>query len=231
MTKDKKGEVGNTAVLSYIGILLAKEFEPQFDDSFPLIIRSRVWKRIKEKQELVDMKRSKRRHTFRALAGILATIILVAATVLLASAEVRAKFITWTRDTFEEYIVFRFLQTNKTEPLERIQVGWIPPGYTLKEKSGETDHHVFVYHEAKTGRDLILLFDRFSADSVISISGFETENTEHFEIRGMLAEYHSDDESESDELTVIDEDEGLMISINGFLTKEEMIAIIESCSW
>ncbi len=161
------------------------------------------------------------------IAAMFAAIIVTSATVLAVNIDARGLFFAWLHDVYERQIVVKFHKTAEVASIDSLGIGWIPDGYVLIEKQEYGDEIVYLYsHES--GSDFIVSLMPFNTDTEVGISSNQPIEPESVVIDGKIALFIDDEDPENDVLTLFDEERGLVITINGALTREEMTKVVQN---
>ena len=104
-------------------------------------------------------------------------------------------------------------------------LGYIPEGYEEVERYENKSEIMIVYSNSE-GK----LLDLFYMDSSSNAHMFLNQtDAEKATVSGNSADfYESEDEEVSNDLVWIDEENGMLFSVSGFFSKEELIRIAES---
>lgn len=98
------------------------EFSPRFEQAMEELIRKVPRKAVWRKAASVA-------------ASLLLVLLIGAGAVLTFNQEVRASFVTWLREQYEDITVYRFWNNGSTSDFPTYQIGWMPEGFALREES------------------------------------------------------------------------------------------------
>ena len=182
-------------------------------------------------KEFAENERAKRaqnrRKTIRRIlrtAAVAAAVLVVAFMVpFSASASFRARMVSWFRQTFTEYSIFR-PQSEKAvtrEELYSYYPAYIPEGYVLEARE-ESD---FIVLFAYVNDQMDLLYVNMQLPELNTY--LDTENMEEtrLSVNGEDAFYYTDEEGYGTLATSID---GVIVYISGRIPQSEMIEIIKN---
>lgn len=172
-------------------------------------------------------RRRARRDRIMRIAAVFAALIVTSATVLSVNAYARERFFIWIHDVYERQIVLRFFKSTQPVSLDKLNAEWLPEGYSLAEKLEAGDELILLY-SSETSQDLVISLMPFNEDTEVGISSNQPIEPESVVIDGKIALFIDDEDPENDVLTLFDEERGLVITINGALTREEMTKVVQN---
>ena len=174
----------------------------------------------------VAKRRRIRQDRIMRIAAVFAAVIVTSATFLSVNAYARERFFTWVHNVYERQIVLRFFKSTQPVSLDKLNAEWLPEGYSLAEKLEAGDELILLY-SSETSQDLVISLMPFNEDTEVGISSDKQIEPESITVDGKSALYLDDADPESDTLILFDEGKGIVITVNGLLSKEEMIRIVQ----
>ena len=96
----------------------------------------------------------------------------------------------------------------------------------MAEKLEAGDELILLY-SSETLQDLVISLMPFNEDTEVGISSEYQIEPESITVEGKTTLYLDDEDPESDTLILFDEGKGIVITVNGPLSKEEMIRIVQ----
>ncbi|MBQ3924562.1 MAG: DUF4367 domain-containing protein [Firmicutes bacterium] len=174
----------------------------------------------------VAKRRRIRQDRIMRIAAVFAAVIVTSATFLSVNAYARERFFTWVHNVYERQIVLRFFKSTQPVSLDKLNAEWLPEGYSLAEKLEAGDELILLY-SSETSQDLVISLMPFNEDTEVGISSDKQIEPESITVDGKSALYLDDADPESDTLILFDEEKGIVITVNGPLSKDEMIKIVQ----
>ena len=177
-------------------------------------------------------RRERLKLAFLRIAAILLVSIIVSITWLAADAEAREMLFNWVRSYTQNEIQYRFENNGADNGPEisarRYAPAWLPQGIELREIDDLGDMVLMTFEDEAADSGFLFEYD-FVEDSVVTGIFDSSLSAEKLSINGMDAELVTGSEpSGSINLTWLDAENGIVFSINGNLSKEEIIRIAES---
>lgn len=190
------------------------KFSPAFEEKMRQLIRK------------LD-RRQKRRSMLRRIAAVFAAVILGLGAWLALDTDARAEAIGWIKETFGSTIIYRLPTASGTEDMPDYALGWIPDGFEL-EDSIEAAVCSYFYKSEK--EELCFSFTLFSTDETqAQLLGEPGQPVETVYINGIAADFYPVyGHSGSCNLSWYDEETGAILSLDGNLSRENMIKIAEN---
>lgn len=178
------------------------------------------------------LKQAKRRYHIGRITQQAAAIALAAlvgiSTWLAVDTEARAAALRWVREIYENSVIFHFFGDEDANADLSYEPTWLPDGCIRETENSNAVGKTIVYHDIN---DELLLFrcyrihDGFQGQSIFD-SEFEIKTAE---VNGMNAEFYiPSDPAESSELSWIDEEIGVVFSVIGYLSENDLLRIAES---
>ena len=181
----------------------------------------------------LDRRRRKRRRIRHRVASVFLAFLLGASIFLATNPEARAAFLAWVREVYENSVVYRFFG-NASGVLPRYEITWMPEGFVLvDEYTIDEDEIRFTYYIDESGsEDISFQYSwMFDGTSTFIYNPNGVPSSEKCEINGLKGDFYSaGDDSRMNTLTWIDEDRGIVFSIDSTLPKSDIIHIAESIS-
>ncbi len=175
-------------------------------------------------------RRIKRRDAFRQLgrwtAAVIIAVLLSGAALISFDPELRAAFFSWTREIFDNSAEYSF--TGEYEgALPTLRPSWLPEGY-FEADVIENYNDCLVVYKNEENNMILFTYSRISENQKIFIESTAFEHKEIF-INNYLADiYIPTDKSESTLCRWIDENIGIVYSINSVLEETIILHIAES---
>lgn len=164
------------------------------------------------------------------IAAVFMALLIGAGALFAFSPEVRAAVNQWVREVYENSILYRYIEEKESFVFPDYEVSWLPEGY---EKSDvyKDDDLISALYENESGESIIInlyLMQNGRIHEMVYQKGTEYIHETLF-INGLLANYYEvPDHSDSNDLFVFNENQKVVLHINGFLDKELMVHIAES---
>ena len=159
-------------------------------------------------------------------AAIILALVLGSGVFLGINGEARADFFAWLRNAYENSIIYRFAGEESVAPLPDCELTWVPEDYELALNERDNDSVTMVY-ENKNGDGLIFSCDRITENSLMQI-GITTEFTsEIIAGNGYDAELITSEDG-SCALIWLDNENGFIYAINGFIDESDIMHIFRS---
>lgn len=181
----------------------------------------------------VLVKHSRKRDTWTRAAQRVASIIiafLIGSGVWLAvDVEVRAAFVSWIREVYEESFIYHYFSEQPSSDLQNYEVTHLPENYnkifdrrekTMHAKIYCCDSNVinFVYYQMFEGRS-----------HVVEKRAEFDNNWKAVSVNALTADFYtSKSQKYANEIIWIDEQAGVVFEISAFLEEQEMIMLAES---
>lgn len=194
-------------------------FTPEFERNMaPLCSRSRRMEAC-------------RRWARRVAAAVLALVVGTFAW-LAVDSEARAAFIQWVREVYEDRVIYRFSnQSQADQELPDYRPSWLPEGYEETEVLKNGTGVAIVYQKAENETD-VFVFDYhvYSSNMHYGLLGLDSEYAyQELEVNGCPAQFYGSlDGTDTNNLVWIDEDGGILFTLNGYLDLDVMVHIAES---
>lgn len=163
----------------------------------------------------------------RAAAVALAALVGIS-TWLAVDDGARAATLRWMREIYENSIIFHFFGNKNENANLSYEPAWLPNGCIRETENSNAAGKTIVYHDVN---DELLFFrcykmhDGLQGQSIFD-SDFEVKSAE---VNGMNGEFYiPNDPAESSELSWIDEELGIIFSVIGYLSEDDLLKIAES---
>lgn len=182
-----------------------------------------------ERKMAALVEREKRRGRTRKLVQRAAAVILAVLVGLggwlAVDQEARAAFFGWVREVYETHIVYRFNGEASAGELPVYRIGWLPEGYEEVSSAGTDTMWGYVYRDQDT--DLTFMYHFMSEGEAGRLSGVDSEG-EPLEVNGHSGHFYiGTEESPSNALIWVDEDQDILFMLSGLLSCEDMLHIAE----
>ena len=145
-------------------------------------------------------------------------------------AQARSAFFSWVREVYEDSIVYRFFGKPAAEELPAYHITWLPDGYEEVFIHDSDERYSAFYqkgNEAMSG----FVFEYCQMQSGVLVEYAENEEVIHekVEVNGLSADfYYAGDSSHTNNLIWINEEAGIIFTIDSTLEKSVMLRIAES---
>ena len=164
--------------------------------------------------------------TLQRVAAVFLALLLTGIGWLTIDAEARAATIAWFRSISQDSIVYRFLNPTPQQTLPDYAPTWLPEGFEEQEHHKDDQRSSWYY---VSGSDFIVIeVDVYHSGTVLSLigdhSGYEEVHVNQFTALFVP----TDGNSGISNLVWIDEQNGLMFSVDSTLEKSVMLHIAES---
>ncbi|WP_298025059.1 DUF4367 domain-containing protein [uncultured Dysosmobacter sp.] len=141
---------------------------------------------------------------------------------LAVDGKAQASFLQWVRQVYETQIVYRFAGEAAENGVYR--PGWVPEGYEELDASDST----VVYYSEMNGT-LTFTFVPMQEGTSLYVIDTNKAVLKHVEINGLPGElYLSTDPALRNALVWLDEDNGMSLSISGFLSEADILHMAKS---
>lgn len=194
------------------------EFSPAFQAKMErLISRERRRGSVRKAMKRVAM------FFLAALAGV--------SVWLTVDAEARTAFSSWVQEVYENSIVYRFFGEPAAEELPAYRLSWVPEGYEVIDCYEGNEIFSVFYQNSDNLYDIFMFEYSFIQDSsYMEMLIDETSFTyKKVTVDGIQADfYQALNPGETNNLIWIDEDEGVVFEIDGFLDETVIMRIAES---
>ena len=170
------------------------------------------------------------RNTLTKAAVIILTVCIAAFSLIMVSPQARAKFTNAVMEFYETHIKFYFITSDNTSndfsSYESITAGYVPEGFTLKEKYDEYEAVGYRYENQADG----LSYDIYVSlnDGLTVHTDKDKSNVEEILIAGKDSYLISGENEGKPYSTLIITGNKLTVTIYGQLNREEIIKVGES---
>jgi hypothetical protein len=143
----------------------------------------------------------------------------------------RAAFFSWVQEIYENSIVYRFFGDPTAEELPDYHITWLPEGYEAVDVFNGKD---LVSIRYQNGDDITSGFTfEYSFTRNNNYLALMTGDTQYIQkaimVNGVHADfYQSSDPTKTNNMLWIDEDAGIVLSINGFVDDFVMLRMAKS---
>lgn len=160
------------------------------------------------------------------VAAVFLALLLTGIGWLTIDAEARAATIAWFRSISQSSIVYRFLNPAPQQTLPDYTPTWLPDGFEEQEHHKDDQRSSWYY---VSGSDFIVIeVDAYHSGTVLSLIGDHT-GCEEVHVNQFTALFvPADGNSGISNLVWIDEQNGLMFSVDSTLEKSVMLHIADS---
>lgn len=163
----------------------------------------------------------------RRTASIFLAAVLAGSMYLAVDTEARAAFLSWIKDVYEHSIVYRVMPKSTAKALPQCELTWLPDGYDEPDIYKDDTMYTALYKNQVTGNDLIIFYCLL--DDETQTEFFTTQQPEYLLVSGTVAEFYGpSDDSTSSSLLWIDNNFGVLCTINGIASKETLVRIAEN---
>ena len=164
--------------------------------------------------------------TMQRVAAVFLALLLIGIGWLTVDAEARAATIAWFRSISQNSIVYRFLNPTPQQTLPDYTPTWLPDGFEEQEHHKDDQRSSWYY---VFGSDFIVIeVDVYRSGTVLSLIG-DHSDYEEVHINQFTALFvPANGNSGISNLVWIDEQNGLMFSIDSTLEKSVMLHIAEN---
>lgn len=166
----------------------------------------------------------------RWTAAIILMILFGAATVLAVDTEARASFFDWVRKLYENSLVYEFFGAAPDEGLPSYELGWVPEGYEMVDEYRDDIGHSIVYQKENDETAVFVLDYHLRQEGEIYEVLFDKGKyqTSQVIVNGQSGDlYLSLDNTETNQLVWIDDERGIIFSLNGFLNQQDIMHIAD----
>ena len=166
----------------------------------------------------------------RWVAAIILMILFGATTVLAVDSEARASFFDWVRKLYENSIIYEFFGKAPEDGLPSYEMGWVPEGYEMVDEYRDNIGHSVVYQKGEDEAAVFVLNYHLRQEGEIYeiILDKEKYETSQVIINGQNGDlYLALDGTETNQLVWIDDERGIIFSLNGFLNQQDIMHIAE----
>lgn len=161
----------------------------------------------------------------RVAAVFLAATVGVSAW-LAVDTNARAAFVGWVRELYEHSIVYRVAPVRTATTLPHHELIYLPDGFGGPDIYESKTTYNALYEKPDT--EDVLIVDYRLLDDEVQTEFLTTRQPEKVTVNGVPADFFAaDDDSDFNNLLWIDEDVGVLCSIDGTLPKEEILRIAE----
>lgn len=178
-----------------------------------------------------ELRRKAHKAMQRAAIFLLVALIGVSAW-LTVDAQAREAFFTWVREVYKEHIVYRFFGEPAAESLPVYRITWLPEGYEEIDVYSNDNLFSVLYQKGDDTTDAFVFEYYFMQDGGLTELLFfddEDYNYKVIDINGVHADFYETElPGETNNLIWIDENAGIIFTLNGFLKESIMIHIAES---
>lgn len=162
----------------------------------------------------------------RAVSVILA-ICIAGGVWFSVDAGARAAFVQWVREVYEDSVLYRYFNTQETNPLPEYEITALPDGYTLINSIVDETSSIQIFENGSDG--FLFVYNFVSADTETNLFFFDGYTYESVAVGKFKADYYvSDDPSVTSELLWVDEEKGILFQISSFLDRNEVLTIANS---
>ena len=179
------------------------------------------------KKYLRDLRRPMHLRILRKVAVVIIIISMLFGSAMLVPS-VRAKVVEIVRSWFDDHTEYNIVSETTAEFPDRIEFGYIPDGYELEFENLGDIQLIHVFQNQYAHRLEILLT---SGPSPVCI------DNEYSEIYSMKTDtfvvdvYESNDENTPSTALTYDEERKLLIIVKGQVAVDELVSILENCSY
>lgn len=178
-----------------------------------------------------NLRRTIRKTAQRAAAIFLAALIGVSSWLTL-DAEAREAFFSWTREVYEEHIVYRFFGEPAAETLPAYRITWLPEGYEeVDVHEGQVAFNAFYQKGDDITSAFVFEYFFMQDGSLTELLLFDEENYNYktIDVSGTQANfYEAFLPDETNCLLWFVESANIVFRINGFLEESVIVHIAES---
>lgn len=151
--------------------------------------------------------------------------------VMVVSTPARAAVIRWIMEWYETHIVYRFTGENYNVEMPKYEISDLPEDYIEYEREESADYCFVSYINKEKESMIFLSYMRMEQGNATGII-IDDVSIESVTINGSAGELYIPQDPIQMESTIIwiDSDRNLQFTIDGILSKEELIHIAESVS-
>lgn len=215
----------------------AAEFASELTDTTPVAVSPRL---LRQMNSMLNDPNSwaKRQHRSiwnriaRTAAVILLVLSLSLGALMAVSPTVRAAVINWVRETYEHSVIYRFFDKSDDQ-LPNYAPTWLPEGFVLDERVALDDWVIYEYHNATVDKWFSFAYCYASSDMQLQVGGYDDAAAPIVEkcfVNGIAADYYPANNSGTDNLVWIDEEKGIIFTMNSMLEKAVILHVAESVS-
>ena len=179
-------------------------------------------------QKMAKLQRQERRHTHLrrltrwAVAALLAVVIGLGL-FFTVSTEARADALTWLRREYSRYTSYLF--KGDQDQIPRYVLTWVPEGCELYKEENTVDQTYVYYDPGDSARGFTVTVMPLSDDRGMVLDGTENAQVTMLLVRGCSAQLYTFPDHSI--LIWIDENAGVVFSVTGTLSTEELLQIAE----
>ena len=182
----------------------------------------------KFEQNMAKLQRQERRHTHlrrltRWAVAALLTVAMGLGLFLSASTEARADALTWLRREYSRYTSYLF--KGDQDQIPRYVLTWVPEGCELYKEENTVDQTYVYYDPGDSARGVTVAVMPLSDDRGIVLDGTEDAEITMLQIRDCSAQLYTFPDHHI--LICVDEDAGVVFTVTGTLSIEELLQIAE----
>ena len=179
-------------------------------------------------QKMAKLQRQERRHTQlrRLTRWAVAALLAVAMGLglfLSVSTEARADALTWLRREYSRYTSYLF--KGDQDQIPRYVLTWVPEGCELYKEENIVDQTLVYYDPGDSARGFTVAVMPLSDDRGMVLDGTEDAEITMLQIRDCSAQLYTVPDHYI--LICIDENAGVVFSVTGTLSTEELLQISE----
>ena len=164
----------------------------------------------------------RRRRYLRAAACLFLALAVSAVTILAVSPQARAAVRRWVVQMFGGYIEYSFQKSAELpDVLPDLRLSVIPEGYEYTKTVINEGGRVLLYTELETGRYLQFGYNQMLDTTSIYLMGEITEDNEVIVNQCPGIYYQGATEEDTSMLAWVDEDAGILYTLEGFFTADE----------
>lgn len=174
-------------------------------------------------------RREKVRPILQAAAMWFLVFLTGAAIYVASSPAARAAVLNWTREVFENSIIYRFYGDRRGDTLPRYELTWLPEGFELVDEfEDETFYNAFYLNES--GDEMIVFDYRLMEEGTTeAVFGYNDKHTiEKVTVNGYYGEIYLPTDGTDNVLTLMDEKKQVVLSIESNLESPVILLIAES---
>lgn len=162
----------------------------------------------------------------RRIASIFLAAILASSMYLAVDTEARAAFLGWIKEVYEHSIVYRIMPKPTAKALPQCELTWLPDGFGGPIVYQDDTTYTALYKNQITGNDLIVFYCLLNDEMQTEL--FTSQQPEYLLVHGTIAEFYgASDDSPSSNLLWVDNESGVLCTINGVISKESIVHIAE----
>lgn len=177
-------------------------------------------------------RKAKHPYFYRAaqrIASVFLAAVLAGTMWLAVDEKARAAFFDWVRETYEHSIVYHVLPNHASKMLPRYELTWLPDGFGKSNVYESETTYSALYENPGTGDILIFGYCLLTEERQTEL--FTTQQPERLVVNGADADFYAAiDDSDSNNLLWVDAKAGVLCTIDGTLSKEDILHIAEGIS-